>query len=807
MARDSEEGKAKLEDLANWYSSRKAKRNEATTRLHLVDCLFLDCLGWDRDDVTAEEQHAGKFVDYVFRTTRAVLIVEAKKEGDYFELPAGKRRPIYSIRGLRDSCSAVRDALDQVMGYCQNRGVQYGVITNGHQIVAVLAARNDGVPPRHGKALVFQSIECMTERFSQLWNVLSKSGVQENRLTSMLMATRRASLPGKLSATLMPYPGIKDRNIVQTDMQIISETVMEDIPRAAELEGTFLRECYCQSGALSQHSLLSKHVLSARYSALFSADRPHPSVVSASDKSGLAPEMLARSYSKRPVLLIGDVGTGKTMFLRNLIVNDARLEVERSIALYLNLGVSASFLGSAELKNFILEEIRQQLRQTHDVDICERSFLRGVYNLDLIRFQKGLYGELKDLAPDRFKEKEIVFLEGLIENREEHIKRSLEHLEKARLKQIVIFLDNIDQRDGEIQEAAFLIAHEMADRWPATVFLALRPETFGRSNRAGVLSGYHAKAFTIAPPRMDRVIEKRLAFALMITRGDIEVRGVGETVDRSFATLESMLRVFAYSIDTNRSLVECIDNIASGNVRLGLDLIRQFFGSGHVDTAKIIEIYERGENYRIPLHEFLRAIIYGDGVHYDPQSSPIVNLFDISWEDKREHFLLPAILVTLRDANPSVHEHGFLENAFLYDRLQECGYIPAQIDFALRRAHDGKVIEYSGRETGGGVDLTRLSFRITSLGSYHISRLVCCFQYIDAIVVDTPILDQNVRSRINDEKYIKRRLRRADIFREYLDLAFESCNISPSLLDWDTISKQILMDTEEIGDRLEETRK
>jgi hypothetical protein len=53
--------------------------------------------------------------------------------------------------------------------------------------------------------------------------------------------------------------------------------------------------------------------------------------------------------------------------------------------------------------------------------------------------------------------------------------------------------------------------------------VALRPETFYRSLKIGALSGYHPKAFTISPPRIDRVIEKRLRFALRLTSGEIPI--------------------------------------------------------------------------------------------------------------------------------------------------------------------------------------------------------------------------------------------------------------------------------------------
>lgn len=61
MAKDYESCRRNLEELATWY--QKADRNEATTRLQVIDRLFLDCLAWSKDDITAEESYNGDYAD------------------------------------------------------------------------------------------------------------------------------------------------------------------------------------------------------------------------------------------------------------------------------------------------------------------------------------------------------------------------------------------------------------------------------------------------------------------------------------------------------------------------------------------------------------------------------------------------------------------------------------------------------------------------------------------------------------------------------------------------------------------------
>src|SRR5436190_24356695 len=97
-------------------------------------------------------------------------------------------------------------------------------------------------------------------------------------------------------------------------------------------------------------------------------------------------------------------------------------------------------------------------------------------------------------------------------------------------------------------------------------------------------------------------------------------------------------------MERSAEISECIVNVDGGNVRVALDLVRGFFGSGHVDTEKIINIYEDTGSYYVPLHEFIRAVIYGDAEHFDPEQSPIANLYDLTTPDGKEHFLLPLLL-------------------------------------------------------------------------------------------------------------------------------------------------------------------
>ncbi len=59
------------------------------------------------------------------------------------------------------------------------------------------------------------------------------------------------------------------------------------------------------------------------------------------------------------------------------------------------------------------------------------------------------------------------------------------------------------------------------------------------------------------------------------------------------------------------------------------------------------------------------------------------------------------------------------------------------------------------------------------------------------MVVDTPIVDREVRENIGDESSIIRRLERAEIFRNYLDSQWINVEAAAEVFNWKHLSSQL----------------
>lgn len=798
--------KGELEQLINWNKRVELKdRNEATTRLHLIDKLLFRCLDWGEEKCIAEEAEDNQYTDYTFYNPARVMIIEAKKEGIYFELPLGLERRTYKIDSLFSKDSLIKKAIEQALGYCQKRGVTIGGVTNGLQFVLFVASRNDGISPLDGKAIVFSSLDDIYNNFLEFWQFLSKTGIADKRIEKELLGISVPILPAKLSTKLDDYPGTKNRNSIQADLQILSDLLLEELISSEEIEEDFLKTTYCTSGALSQYALTSKNILQSRYSLLHDKKVDTPVLEPMYSKKGISENFSVKEFSKRPILLLGDVGSGKTMFIKNFIKIEAKEIIKETISLYIDLGSKAAF--ATDLKKFFLDEIAQILLHQFDIDIYERNFVRGVYNIEMQRFEKGIYGDLKETSPSEYIKFEIEHLSSLINNKEEHIRHSLHHIALGRNKQVVIFMDNVDQRNEAIQEDAFFISQEIAANWDATIFLTLRPQTYYKSKLEGALTGYHPKAFTIAPPRVDEVIIKRLKFAQQIANGEKRISSLTNNIILRLSTLLTYLEILEYSFKYNKELIEFIDNISYGNIRLALELITTFISSGHVDTEKIFRRDEEhteindGQRYLIPIHEFLRAIIYGDHKYFYPSATCITNLFDLSENDPKEHFLVCIVIDYLNRAS-SKSKFGFVDTDEVVGYLQNIGFNQEQSFRGIMFSIIQKLIETEARKRPKSITEISKSIRITTLGAYHVQKLICRFVYMDAIIVDIPILDNDYRSKINNKDIITERLDRVKLFKEYLDNSWQKIDSSKCGFNWPKCSIRLNENLTSIGSKL-----
>lgn len=112
--------------------------NEADTRHRIIDLILHDLLAWPRNRVSVEEYVAPGFVDYVLKKANddPLILIEAKKEGLFFELPHPPNEDetsSYIGIGKLLTDQNIKSAMTQVRTYCLDTGCEFACVTNGHE--------------------------------------------------------------------------------------------------------------------------------------------------------------------------------------------------------------------------------------------------------------------------------------------------------------------------------------------------------------------------------------------------------------------------------------------------------------------------------------------------------------------------------------------------------------------------------------------------------------------------------------------------------------------------------------------------
>lgn len=794
---DISRGRELLAEIIAQFPAESPHWNEAQNRFQFVDRLLLECLGWSHPDVQVERHEGGGLrSDYVLGTPpKAVL--EAKKEEVVFKFPAGTQvKKTARIKSIIEFCKSADAAVKQVLHYCVLNGAQLAVVCNGPQMI-IFQSIVPGSSPLDGECFVFNGVNDYVNNFDTLWNLISPEAITENRAYRELSLKRNPRLPQKASTALSEPYRYRYRSNFQEDLRTLSSILLEDILDQDEVKRSFYKECYVPIEANNRNLLLSKNIISSRYSRV--SDNGIQSAALGADIEGgklqFSEETSATLIGSRPIVVIGDVGVGKTSFFENLFIQLSEQESHESYIVNVNLGISASLTDN--IRSHVMNSISKTLRDQYDLNIESMSFVRSVYYKEIEQFEMGIYGALKNIDPTEYEKKKIEFLSEKVMIRDQHLLASLGHISKGRNKQIILVIDNADQRDYETQQTAFLIAQELAATRNMIVFVAVRPSTFYQSKLSGALSGYQNRVLTISPPPADEVIRKRIGFAVRVAEGEIAPTAL-EGIKFNLGSVVSFLKATLRSIRSNEQIKTFLSNITGGNTRSIIELITGFCGSPNVESEKIVNIENQTGSYKVPLHEFAKHALLGEYAYYNPMSSQVAfNLFDVSFSDPKEHFLCSLIVSLLSSSSIIKDKDGFVSGSKIVQDMSIIGFVPEQTYSALRRLASKRLIETPHAhffeidvpETESGEEYV---YRCTTIGMYHVRNWIGNFSYIDAMSIDTPIFDDDVRGLVfvkASSFEISDRLIKAEAFSSYLEAQWHLCNLDVNYFDFSQLLK------------------
>ena len=152
---------------------------EQDARLHIIDRILIEVLGWNRQGIRTEPHTESGYIDYLLSAGgRNRLVVEAKRTSNLLIDTRQPRMAWYKVSGPALQ-SAVK-GLEQAKGYCADTAVLFSALTTGIEWIGFWAVRTDGVPPKEGKAVVFPSLQAIEQNFAVFYDLFSPEGMLTN---------------------------------------------------------------------------------------------------------------------------------------------------------------------------------------------------------------------------------------------------------------------------------------------------------------------------------------------------------------------------------------------------------------------------------------------------------------------------------------------------------------------------------------------------------------------------------------------------------------------------------------------------
>lgn len=742
MAND--EAFAKLKELARDGADRI--RNEAETRHKVIDFILHDVLVWPRNRVAVEEYVRPGFADYVLKNQGddPIILIEAKREGMFFTLPAphdATETSAYISLDKLMTDAVIADAVKQVRGYCVDVGCEYAGITNGYEwIFFKTFERSRRWDLTRG--FVIRRLAFFEAEYTRAFNALSYIAITErSSLVSLLTST-----PPKDRSIFYPREKVPSYSHQVTANRLatyLRPAVNQYFGVIADDDPEFMKRCYVSQRDHGQtldgmrsliHDALSPYLRSFGVKQL--EDNPEGGQI-----GERITKAVKRNKKGQVLVLFGGKGAGKSTFIKRLLHHEppAWLRKHSVVAILDLLKVPEdTALIRAVLWSRLVESLDpENILQSDRADLLKTLFLD--------RFKVAERQELAGLDP--LSETYNTKLNSLVSEwklDKAYCAKSLVGHWQSKGRGIVVVLDNTDQYSGPVQDFCFASAQEVADLLGCTVLISMREERFYNSKAHGVLDAFQNSGFRISSPRPASVFIKRLEYTNeLLSSEEAEERPINAT-EQITAECSKYLEIVRRELGKHKSpLTHFLSACAHGDTRLSLDLFRSFLLSGYTNVDEMLA----AKSWDFQIHQVIKPVMVPNRYFYDESSSDIPNIFQLRFSRNCSHFTGLRILRKLAKAIEG-NAAGYVPVAqlqtYFVETFNMLNDMQNNIDVLLKHGF----VEASNRIDYYSDDLD--SIKITAYGTYMLNELAYYFTYLDLVCMDCGVFDEGISHYLSE---------------------------------------------------------
>jgi GTPase SAR1 family protein len=774
-----------LDYIKNFESYKLSDLTESDTRSKLVDNLFKEVLGWDEKNINREGYIRDGYFDYLFNIPGFQFLVEAKRNFANFILP--KKHSSATLGTLE---KGNLDVIKQVRSYLFEIGLQYAIITNGHQVIIGKFVNTDGSDWKINKCLVFNGIRDIEERFIIFYNTLSKLSIVEN-CGFKLQLDEIIPKGKKILSIITSKDSELVRNSLSAQLIPILDKIFGELYNYNELSSIeLIKECFIENKEIKKNKSEIEKLFAdkpPKLEEVIQARNTHHISDQIQKEIGDFPVSKAVN-APRPIIIVGSKGAGKSTFINYLFKNSLLETIHKNHPfVYVDYRDFSS-------KNFqenqiqIITDILDKIYDNYsDLELHSITALKRIYYKEIKRNDDSIWKFDKELHNEIYVQKVNNFIEECLKDKETHFYKLSEYLIREREIRLCIIIDNVDQFGIEIQKDVFLFSQSINRKGNVNVVISLREGYYYKWRYQPPFDAFPSNVYHISAPPYREVLHKRITYALKylsivgksigIVKSGAKVQMENDSVIGFLRSLETTL----FGAENSR-ILKFIEETTYPNIREGLEVFKQFLISGHTEVDQYIlrQKVSPHSSMQIPFWEFIKAVALNNKMYYNHDISILFNLFN-PCEGSRNHFLKIKILKYLDEC---LVEGGQSEKFILLSKIIEvfnfAGYNLKTIVNDLNILSKNRLIETDDliSDTENYSELfENQSVCISLKGHYYVNDLKNDFTYLELVLQDTPIYDDDFFNKIrtvfpfcdeNGKRPLYRRAETVIMFMEYL---------------------------------------
>lgn len=605
--------------------------SEADTRCKMIDHIMKEVLSWDESNIKREVYIVGspeqQYIDYIFTSENNSFLIEAKKNGLYFNNSISVKK--CKTTGALSKDSSTKKAIEQAKKYCKDNKINVGCICNGYQFIVFL---NDNTLDNKCDTFIFNDIENVEVDIINFYNIFSPYTNAEHSLKEILNhnVDRIRDIPQfnrtVLDITYNPHEKIS-RNPVDSYVRPIIKEFFSDLVSEDNIK--YLKECYCNDERATQYE---KQLTALLTDELPKLESPVQDSYYFGDDFVRKEKEFVKSFGKSSdvMILVGGVGAGKTTFIHKFLNFDLPENIRQNV-IWIYIDFLKVYSEDIDIKEYIIKESLKQIRDKYSfLKIDDWETLHKIYNTDITHLSKGA---LKPFYESNREEYNRRIGDFLYERQNNELRFGQDVLKYLSMKQdfkkmICITIDNADQKSEVFQSNCLKAAYDFSMTIKSLVILSMREVSYWRLRNSNPFDAYPGYAYHIAAPSVSSIISKRIEVACKYLKNDKMYMTINNI--RVEIKVKDFFEIISKSLNRNNTAlnsgITLVESLSVNNLRFATEMLGTFLTSGHTNTAEYIYTYLNSGNYEIPYHAFARSIALGDYKIYHSNESLIISV-------------------------------------------------------------------------------------------------------------------------------------------------------------------------------------